>query len=296
MPSEDNNNLRLAVLMTCHNRVADTRSCLEAVRRQESFEGSIELVLTDDGSTDGTDQAALDIFPDATVIKGDGNLYWCGGMRAAFARAMQDNYDFYLWLNDDTRMDNDAIARIYQTYREASTTLGELLIVVGSTQDQDSNDMSYGGWRLSRGRLGAISWDKVRPDQKDWTYCDAMNGNFVLIPRAVVERNGNLDEAFTHGMGDLDYGLRAKSAGCSIVIAPGYYGVCSANDGAGLWTDQRLPVMERWKKMLGPKGLPVREWRVFTRRHGGSYWPLLWLGPYVKFWINALLNGVSNGK
>ena len=296
MPSEDNNNLRLAVLMTCHNRVANTRACLEALRLQESYDGSIELILTDDGSTDGTGQAASEIFPGATIINGNGNLYWCGGMRTAFARAIQSNYDFYLWLNDDTRMDNDAIARIYQTYREASTTLGELLIVVGSTQDQDSNNMSYGGWRLGRSRLGAISWGKIEPNHSKWINCDAMNGNFVLIPKAVVERVGNLDEAFTHGMGDLDYGLRAKSSGCSITIAPGYYGVCKANDGAGLWSDQSLPVMQRWRKMLGVKGLPVREWKVFTRRHGGSYWPLLWLGPYVKFWINILLKGFGNGK
>ena len=296
MPSEDNNNLRLAVLMTCHNRVVDTRDCLEALRRQESFDGSIALVLTDDGSTDGTGQAALDIFPDATVVKGNGSLYWCGGMRAAFARAMQGDYDFYLWLNDDTRVDNDAIARIYRTYREASTTLGELLIVVGSTRDPDTKGMSYGGWRLGRSRLGAISWDKVEPGQDEWINCDAMNGNFVLIPGAVAERVGNLDEAFTHGMGDLDYGLRARSSGCSIIIAPGYYGVCQANDGAGLWSDQSLPAMQRWRKMLGPKGLPLMEWKVFTRRHGGSYWPLLWLGPYVKFWISAFGGGLGIRK
>ena len=156
--------------------------------------------------------------------------------------------------------------------------------------------MSYGGWRLSRGKLGAISWDKVKPSQNEWVNCDAMNGNFVLIPRAVVERNGNLDEVFTHGMGDLDYGLRAKSSGCSIIIAPSYYGFCKANDGAGLWSDQSLPVMQRWKKMLGPKGLPLKEWKVFTRRHGGSYWPLLWLGPYVKFWISALAGGLGIRK
>jgi GT2 family glycosyltransferase len=296
MPSEGNNNLRLAVLMTCHNRVADTRACLEALRRQESYDGSIELVLTDDGSTDGTGQAASEIFPAATIINGDGNLFWCGGMRKAFARAIQSNYDFYLWLNDDTRIDRDAIARICKTYRNASKTLGESLIVIGSTQDQDSNKMSYGGWRLERGKLGTISWDKTQPHPNKWIYCDAMNGNFVLIPRAVVERNGNLDEAFTHGMGDLDYGLRAKSAGCSIIIAPGYFGVCKANDGAGLWSDQSQPAMQRWRKMLGPKGLPLREWKVFTRRHGGLYWPLLWLGPYIKFWINALLTGLGNEK
>jgi len=56
--------------------------------------------------------------------------------------------------------------------------------------------------------------------------------------------------------------LRARKEGCQIVIAPGYFGVCSANDGAGLWTDDRLPFLVRWKKLLGPKGLPIKEWMI----------------------------------
>ena len=164
MPNSEKS-LRLVVLMTCHNRVAETRACLETLQRQQSYGGSVDLVLTDDGSTDGTDQAVLEIFPEATIIKGDGNLYWCGGMRTAFARAIQDDYDFYLWLNDDTQLDKDAIARMHQTYLDASAQLGEALIVVGSTREQNSESMSYGGWRLRKGRFFSISLDKIYPDQ-----------------------------------------------------------------------------------------------------------------------------------
>jgi len=291
MPSGEES-LRLAVLMTCHNRVEETTACLEAVRRQESSGCSMELVLTDDGSTDGTDQAVLNIFPEAIIIKGDGSLYWCGGMRTAFARAMQDDFDFFLWLNDDTQLDKDAIARMCQTYRDASPKLGKALIVVGSTREQNSESMSYGGWRLSKGRHFSISWDKILPDQEEWLSCDAMNGNCVLISRAVVDSVGNLDCNFTHGMGDLDYGMRAKTNGCEIVISPGYCGVCVANDGAGLWTDETLPLFERWKRLLGPKGLPLKEWQVFTRRHAGKLWVLNWLGPYIKFWLKAAAHGL----
>jgi GT2 family glycosyltransferase len=120
-----------------------------------------------------------------------------------------------------------------------------------------------------------------------------MNGNCVLISRAVVKINGNLDNHFTHSMGDLDYGLRARTAGCKIVVAPGYYGVCSANDGAGLWTDDRLPLLVRWKKLLGPKGLPIKDWMIFSRRHKGSLWILVGLSPYLLFWVKALLRSLG---
>ena len=112
----------------------------------------------------------------------------------------------------------------------------------------------------------------------------------MLIPRSAAEKTGNLDVNFTHGIGDLDYGLRAKKKGCQIVIAPGYYGVCSANDGAGLWIDDQMPLLARWKKLLGPKGLPVKEWMVFSRRHRGRLWIFAWLSTYIMFWVNALLH------
>ena len=294
--SNTEENIRLAVLMTCHNRIESTIDCLTALKKQQPFEASIDLFLVDDGSSDGTAQAAGDIFLNATIIQGDGNLYWCGGMRLAFSQAMQKGYDFYLWLNDDTRLDEDALLRIFQTYTEATSQLGNSLIVVGSTCEQESGMTTYGGWRQRAGKLGSISWEKIAPQLDNWITCDTMNGNCVLIPRVVVEKNGNLDVNFTHSMGDLDYGLRAKKKGCQIVIAPGYYGVCGGNDGTGLWVDNRLPLLVRWKKLLGPKGLPIKEWMAFSRRHKGRLWVLVWLSPYLMFWVNALLQSLGIKK
>jgi len=291
--SNSEKNVRLAVLMTCHNRVTNTKDCLTTLKKQKPFGASVDLFLVDDGSTDGTALAVDSIFPEASVIRGDGSLYWCGGMRVAFAQAIQEGYDFYLWLNDDTHLDEDALLRLFQTYADASSQPGGSLIIVGSTRERESGAMTYGGWRQRVGKLGSISWEKISPQMEYWIPCDTMNGNCVLISRAVVEKNGNLDINFTHSMGDLDYGLRAKKVGCKIVIAPGYYGVCSANDGAGLWTDDRLPLLVRWRKLLGPKGSPIKEWMVFSRRHKGHLWILVWLSPYLMFWVNALLHSLG---
>lgn len=294
--SKSETKLRLAVLMTCHNRVKNTIDCLTTVKKQKPFAASVELFLVDDGSSDGTAQAVAEIFPQAAVILGDGNLYWCGGMRVAFAQAIERDYDFYLWLNDDTCLDDDALFRLFQTYANASSQLGASLIIVGSTCERESGVMTYGGWRQRVGKLGPISWEKIQPLMNHWTTCDTMNGNCVLISRAVVEKTGNLDVTFTHSIGDLDYGLRAKKQGCQIVIAPGYYGVCSANDGSGLWADNRLPLLVRWRKLLGPKGLPIKEWMVFAHRHRGRLWIFSWLSTYIMFWINALLNKINTKR
>lgn len=288
--------VHLAVLMTCHNRVSSTTKSIGALKAQEALNAQIDLFLVDDGSNDGTARAVSDMLPGATVITGDGNLFWCGGTRLAFSHAMQKDYDFYLWLNDDTLLYPDAIQQLVATYHEAAAQAGKALIVVGSTKDPETGTFSYGGWQSRRGKLGTHSWEKTPPENSRWTFCDTFNGNCVLIPREVVQRIGNLDQVFRHSMGDLDYGLRAKKSGCQIVIAPGYMGECKDNDGSGLWTDRNLPIQLRWAKLLGPKGLPIREWGVFTWRHKGVLWPLVWLSPYIRFWIQALLPARTGRK
>lgn len=280
--------MRIATLISCHNRKEKTIACLDALFKNTLSEGySLEAFLVDDGSTDGTEQAVRERYSKVNVIRGDGSLYWNGGMRVAFATVMKKGFDYYLWLNDDTHLYPNAISVLISTHERLSKVDRAPLIIVGSTQDQDIATLTYGGMnRVSR--WNPLRMGKVMP-QKEAVQCDTMNGNCVLLSRSVAKLVGNLDGSFTHSMGDMDYGFRARELGCNIWIAPGFVGTCGLNAGEGMWADVRLPLQERWKRMLGPKGLPPKEWLVFTYRHGGWLWPILWANPYVKFWFKGLL-------
>lgn len=280
--------IRIAALMACHNRVASTTQSVRSLKAQTVPGVSVDLFLVDDGSHDGTAQAVLDILPDATILAGDGNLFWCGGVRWAFQEAMAKGYDFYLWLNDDTMLDQGALARMLDTYRAVSGSSHEPTIVVGSTRDSKTGQFTYGGWTQYRKPTGLISWTKTPPHMERPIACNTMNGNCVLIAQSVVDRIGNIDEAFIHNMGDLDYGLRAIKNGCRIFIAPGYYGTCSTNDQSASEAAIPRPLSVRWKQLLGPKRFPVKAWRVFTHRHKGPLWFCAWLAPYVLFWFKAI--------
>src|ERR1019366_3932245 len=88
--------------------------------------------------------------------------------------------------------------------------------------------------------------------------CDTMNGNIVLVPRAVFQAVGNLCSEFRHNGGDADYGLRARKAGFKIWVAPGFLGSCRPNSSPS-WSDPSVPFCSRWRRLQSPKGLPVRE-------------------------------------
>ena len=228
---------RLAVLMTCHNRRNTTLACLPALYQQDK---NFDVFLVDDGSSDGTADAVKSCYPEVNVIKGNGNLFWVGGMRLAFAEALKYSYDYYLWLNDDTLLEPDALSNLLNAHEILVQRGYSDSIVVGSVKDPATGKHTYGGATRTKGWLS----NKFKPVEpgKEFKLCDTMQGNIVLIPNSVAEKVGNLDSTFIHTMGDLDYGLRARRLGCHVWIAPGYMGTCSRNSICGSWADTNLPL------------------------------------------------------
>lgn len=269
---------QIAALLTVFNRRDQT---LEALRRlfANTIPGvQLTVTLLDDGSTDGTAQAVTAEFPGVEVVRGDGSHFWNGGMRAAWQVAAGRNPDFYLWLNDDTLLDPGAVERLLRT----SAFFADRAIVVGSTRDAVTGEPTYGGVRRGSTRR-PLRFQTVVPGLVPQR-ADTMNGNCVLVPRSVVSRVGILSAAFTHGMGDFDYGLRAKQRGVEVWVAPGFVGTCTRNQVEGTWQDASLPRWVRWSKVRSVKALPPREWATFTSRHGGPLWWLTFMAPYARVW------------
>ena len=276
---------RIATILTCHNRKAKTLACLDALFQSHLPEGySFEVFLVDDGSKDGTGDAVKQQFPDVHLIEGDGSLYWNGGMRVAFAAAMEQDFDYYLWLNDDTTLYGNALYTLLDTAQAIARSQGREVIVVGTTQAQQGGISTYGGLiRTSRWR--PLKFSLVPPSDVP-VACDTMNGNCALIPGIIANRIGNLDEAFVHAMGDIDYGLRACKAGYPIMVMPGYAGICMGNSIDNTHADTSLSCSKRWKKIISQKELPLKAWYALTKRHAGILWLPYFLWPYLKLAIS----------
>lgn len=94
--------MQIYVLTTVHNRRDLTLRMLSSLKAQ-TFK-NWRLVLVDDGSQDGTATAVMSSCDSCTVITGNGNLWWAGGLQLAIANLRQLEpapIDVVLFLNDD---------------------------------------------------------------------------------------------------------------------------------------------------------------------------------------------------
>ena len=260
---------RITSLATCHNRRGLTLACLERLQEQiRSNEIQITIVLVDDGSKDGTGNEVAEKFPNARILAGPGDLYWCGGMRLAWKEAAREDPDYYLLLNDDTMLAPHAL----KTLLELTGSPDAEVIAVATIADSESGEVIYGG--ISRGK-GILSPSDTEP-------CETFNANCVLVPRAVFRRVGSLHHAYTHSMGDIDYGFQASRLGVVIKKSTEFLGTCGSNSITGTWQDRSLPIRTRMKLLQHPKGLPFREWVVFCKRNMGFMWPYRCISPFLR--------------
>ena len=273
----------IAVLITCFNRRETTLRCLRALFEQDLPPGAtLRVALTDDGSSDGTGDAVRSEFPQVTVLQGDGEQYWVGGTMMAWEAARPAK--FYLWLNDDVRLRDGALRTLLDVYAQSPD---DATIVVGATCDPDAGTTGTGGMR----RLGWHNVSVMDPTDEP-QLCDSINGNIVLVPQSAEERIGGLDPAYRHFFADGDYGIRARSAGIPVLLAPGHLGECRLNPVANSSFDAALPLRQRWRKMLGPKGYrPPGQWWAFVRAHAPRPKVAYWLAPYVLFGLESLAGG-----
>ena len=249
---------KIAVIITVFNRKNKTLNCLKNLFKQQLPNNwTIEVFLVNDGCTDGTPEAIQQFFPEVNIILGTGELFWNRGMHLAWDTASKkDDYDFYLWLNDDTYLYKDALKMLI----ESSKLKNNQSIIGGAVQSTNTGEMTYGG--LINNKL-SLPNGKLQE-------CDTLHGNFIIVPRYVFQHVGNLDYHFRHAIGDLDYGLRAKKLGIKSFIAPDFVGSCEANETLPKWCLSETPLLDRFRILYSPLGYaePI-PFFIYEKRHFG---------------------------
>jgi N-acetylglucosaminyl-diphospho-decaprenol L-rhamnosyltransferase len=210
-----------SVVVVTYNAVPWIEPCLESVR-------GAEVVVVDNGSSDGTPDVVRELFPDVRVVEHE-NRGLAAGWNEGIART---SGRYVLLLNADAWLVGDALARLvaFADSRPDAAVVGPRL-----TNPDGSLQRSVRGfptvWRLATEYFflrklapgtqllnafyaGGFDHDEVRE-------ADFLMGACLLVRRAAIDEVGPLDEAFFLFSEETDWCYRFVQAGWKVVFVPG---------------------------------------------------------------------------
>lgn len=218
--------MHIAILIPVFNGLNFTTKCLSGIDQQlhglKDDSNIFKIIVIDDGSTDGTGEWILENYPNIELLRGDGNLWWSGGINKGCHHAMDNlGCDYVLWWNNDIRADNNYFRNLLNIVKETSAGT-----IVGSKiyfADQPDLIWSMGGIFNSKSGYKRMTGYKER-DSGEFNKvvsADWLPGMGTLIHRSVFEKIGFVNEKdFPQYHGDSDFTYRAKLSGFEIIVNP----------------------------------------------------------------------------
>jgi GT2 family glycosyltransferase len=217
--------LNAAIVYPVFNGLQYTKNGLKSlfsVHNVDKKSVRFQIVIVDDGSTDGTWEWITENFPQVHLLKGTGNLWWSGGINRAVKFAIEElNCDFILWWNNDIIACNgyfDHLSDLLYVH-QFKTILGSKICLA-----QDKNTV----WSMG-GLFDPVTGIKSmigshQPDGEVYrkvTECDWLPGMGTVTHKTVYKIVGMLDEVhFPQYHGDSDFTFRAKQHGFKILVYP----------------------------------------------------------------------------
>lgn len=250
------------IVIPVHNRRHYTLGCLACLSRQTVT--TQQVIVIDDGSTDGTREQIRINFPNTIVLTGDGSLWWAGatnlGIRYVLQTFSLTDDDFILTLNDDTKVDPGYLSSLLTAYQAHKPC------IVGSVSVDVKlpRQLLYAGTGLNLRVPNIENWANTRfknsydllRTTSPYLLSDSLPGRGMFIPRAVFDTIGDFDDQrFRHHMADLDFSIRARRAGFPLVVSSSSV-VYEYTDATGVNMNQPMS-LEQFVKALSAIKSPV---------------------------------------
>lgn len=197
--------------------------CLSRLAESESYLYSLEILVVDNASSDGSVAAAKDAFPAVVVLTAARNLGYAGACNWGMRQARGE---FVVLLNDDTEVTPGWLEPLLACLRqdEKIAACQPKIRAINPPELFDYAGASGGyldvfGFPFARGRIFyTIEKDLGQYDDA----CDVFwtSGACMMVRRSALEGIGLLDEDFFAHMEEIDLCWRLQLAGYRLRVVP----------------------------------------------------------------------------
>jgi len=271
---------RVVIVILNWNGYRDTVTCMQSLR--EIAYPSCEVVIVDNGSTDGSVARLREEFKDVVYLENQENIGYTGGNNVGIRYAMEHGAEYVWILNNDTKVPADALTRLIAAAEKdlKSGLIGPKILQMENPELAYSMVGRLNMWFPWPDRMEGEEGSKVTGEA---VRVDFLSGASLLVKREFVEKVGLLDERFFFYWEENDWCERGRKAGFHSLLVPDakVYHKGGGASGKG-WNEFTAYYL-------------VRNWILFMRKHAAAkYWVtfLPFLIVSLSYWIlKALLKG-----
>ena len=211
----------MSIVLVCWNNKAYLDPCLKSLY-EGGLKSSFDVIVVDNGSTDGSQQMLAEKYPDVKLIQNEGNV----GLGKASNQGIEATKGrFVLLLNNDTLVNGsalDVLVEYLDANPEAGATAGKLLNPDGSFQSGFAPFSTLLEEFLIVTHIGEILWPGYpsHGDSNEIKETGWMSSACLLVRRAALDQIGLLDEGYFIYGDEADLQYRLNKAGWKVVFLP----------------------------------------------------------------------------
>lgn len=203
---------RVSIVVPNYNGMAFVESCIRALLEDAP---EAEILLVDNGSTDGSRELVEKQFPQVKVIPLKKNYGFC---RAANEGMQRASSPYVILLNNDTEVlpgFTDALVSALQLDPHAFSAGAKMIQLYHQEKIDDAGNFYCAlGWAFARGKDKSVEYY----EKQDEVF--AACGGAVIYRKNLLEQIGYLDESHFAYLEDIDLAWRAKIAGFKNIYVP----------------------------------------------------------------------------
>lgn len=292
---------KVAVVVLNWNSHEMTAECIRSLQATDGPD--VEILVVDNGSTDGSVQLLPQEFPQITVLPQEHNLGFAAGCNVGIRHAVFNGAEYVLLLNNDTFVASDFIREML-TAIESDPRIAAVCPKIYFAHEPELIWYAGADFSLWTGTAKHRGWKEVDRGQFDRPEEITQATGCAMLVRCSALRNvGLLDEQFWAYVEDLDWSLRFLAEGYQLAFAPKacVWHLCGATAvksmGAG---SQALRQFLSTRNMVFLARKHLRWWQLPTYVAGFLYHHIA-LYTVLRLWqrdfraVFAIYSGLSQG-